>query len=80
MNLETILKLFKDYGVTAVLFLWILRNEARINVVEDKLYNCYTTMHILTADDSVKEETKLIAIIPHDIYTKKHIQRYITAK
>ena len=79
MSIEQILKLFKDYGVTAVLFLWILRNEARINVVEDKLYNCYTTMHMMNAKSEIKEHTKLIAIIPHDIYTKKHIKRYIKA-
>lgn len=79
MNLDSILESFKKYGVTAVLALWILRQETRLNTVEDKLYNCYTTMQVLTAKKNVVAHTELIAIIPHDIYTKRHIQRYVKA-
>jgi len=79
MNLESILEALKKYGATAVLVLWVLRQEARLNTVEDKLYNCYTTMQVLTARKHTIAHTELIAIIPHDIYTERHIKRYVKA-
>ena len=81
MTFDSILEGVKKYGATAVLVLWVLRQEARLNMVEDKLYNCYTSMQLLSASKRQHAEVKLgfYAILPNDIYTKRDIKRYVTA-
>lgn len=81
MSLDVILEAFKKYGVTAVLALWILRQEARLGMVEDKLYNCYATMQIMNASDRKTAESKheIYAILPHEINIKRNTKRYFKA-
>lgn len=78
MSLENILEAFKKYGVTAVLALWILRQEARLNTVEDKLYNCYATMNLLNAHErkTAENKTHIYAILPNEISVKRDTKRY----
>ena len=78
MSLDSILEAFKKYGVTAVLALWILRQESRLNMVEDKLYNCYATMNLLNAHDrkTVKAKFETYAILPNGVDVKRDIKRY----
>jgi hypothetical protein len=79
VTLESILESLKKYGVKAVLVIWILRAEARLNVVEDKLWNCYTSMQMMTAHRTAQTKTEWYAILPHHIDVKKDIKRYTTA-
>lgn len=81
MSLDTILEAFKKYGVTAVLALWILRQEARLGMVEDKLYNCYATMQIMNASNRKTAETRIeyFAILPNDITIKRDTKRHFKA-
>ena len=78
MALDAILEAFKKYGATAVLALWILRQEARLNTVEDKLYNCYATMQIMTAHErkTAESKTEFYAILPNEVSVKRHTKRY----
>lgn len=81
MSLETTLEALKKYGATAVLVLWVLRQEARLGMVEDKLYNCYATMNILKAGDRKTAESKyeIYAILPHEINVKRDTKRHLKA-
>lgn len=79
MSLETTLEALKKYGVKAVLVIWILRSETRLNVVEDKLYNCYATMNFVNANHRKTAETRIeyFAILPNEVNlrnTKRHTQ------
>lgn len=78
MTLETTLEALKKYGATAVLVLWVLRQEARLNTVEDKLYNCYATMNILNAHErkTAESKTEIYAILPNEVSVKRHTKRY----
>ena len=80
MNLDNILEAFKKYGVTAVLALWILRQEARLGMVEDKLYNCYATMNIVNASGNKTAETRIehFAILPNEVNIR-NTKRYLKA-
>ncbi len=79
MNLDSILEAIKKHGMSAVFFVILWFKNERLEKVEDKLYNCYTTMQVLSAKKQLISHTEFIAIIPHDIYTKRHIQRYVKA-
>lgn len=79
MTLETTLEALKKYGATAVLVLWVLRQEARLGTVEDKLYNCYATMNFANAHHRKTAETRVeyFAILPNEVNirnTKRHTQ------
>jgi soluble lytic murein transglycosylase-like protein len=81
VSLDNILEALKKYGVKAVLVLWILRSETRLNVVEDKLYNCYATMQIMSATERRTAENKneTYAILPTCINVKRDSKRYFKA-
>lgn len=81
MTLETTLEALKKYGATAVLVLWVLRQEARLGTVEDKLYNCYATMNYVNASHrkTAESKTEVYAILPHEINVKRDTKRYTEA-
>ena len=81
MTLETTLEALKKYGATAVLVLWVLRQEARLGTVEDKLYNCYATMNIVNASHgkTAENKTEVYAILPHEINVKRDTKRHTQA-
>lgn len=79
MTLETTLEALKKYGAMAVLVLWVLRQEARLGTVEDKLYNCYATMNYVNASHRKTAETRIeyFAILPNEVNlrnTKRHLK------
>ena len=77
MSLETTLEALKKYGASAVLVLWVLRQEARLGTVEDKLYNCYATMQVVNASTHKKADANTnYAILPDRINVKRDIKRY----
>ena len=69
MNLETTLDAIKKHGITAIIVLLYLRNEARLNVVEDKLYNCYA-MNIMSHRKTAEVKPHTYAILPNEISVK----------
>jgi hypothetical protein len=75
-------ELVKKYGVNAICFLALFWMNSRLETVENKLYSCWEAKAIYQRNlskEELKHTTKLIAIVPHDIYTKRHIKRYVKA-
>jgi len=77
MDLTQILDAIKKHGITAIIVILYIRNESRLNVVEDKLYNCYTMRVINSSarkEAYVKEQN--VGILPD---TRKRTKRHIQA-
>ena len=75
-------ELVKKYGVNALCFLALFWMNSRLENVENKLYSCWEAKAIYQRNlskEELRNTIKLIAIVPHDIYTKRHIKRYIKA-
>lgn len=62
----------KKYGVTGVLCAWLWHTNARLNKVEQALYDCYKESTIRNSANSwVKIPERLIAILPNDKKTNR---------
>jgi hypothetical protein len=76
-------ELIRKHGVNALCFMALWWMNSRLESVENKLYSCWEAKAIyqrnLSKEDKINNRVKLIAVVPHDIYTKKHIQRYVKA-
>jgi len=76
-------ELVKKYGINALCFLALFWMNSRLENVENKLYSCWEAKAIyqrnLSKEDKINNRVKLIAVVPHDIYTKRHIKRYVKA-
>lgn len=57
----------KKYGVTGVLCAWLFHTNARLNKVEQALYDCYKESTIRNnPNSSVRLSDRLIAILPNN--------------
>ena len=62
----------KKYGVTGVLCAWLFHTNARLNKVEQALYDCYKESTIRQgAKQTSSMPERLIAILPNDKKTYK---------
>ena len=61
------LELFKKYGATGVLAVWLWTNNDRINKLEIKLENCYHDQIMQSKNESEKTifHTQTFAILPN---------------
>lgn len=67
----------KKYGVTGVLCAWLWHTNARLNKVEQALYDCYKESTIRNnANSSVRIPERLIAILPNN---EKDNRRHVKA-
>lgn len=71
-----IVTIVKKYGVTGVLCAWLWHTNARLNKVEQALYDCYKESTIRNnANSTVQLPERLIAILPNDEKTnRQHIK------
>jgi len=76
-------ELVKKYGINALCFMALWWMNSRLENVENKLYSCWEAKSYiersLSNEDKINNRVKLIAVVPHDIYTKRHIKRYVKA-
>jgi hypothetical protein len=76
-------ELVKKNGINALCFVLLFWMNSRLENVENKLYSCWEAKAIyqrnLSKEDKINNRVKLIAVVPHDIYTKRHIKRYVKA-
>jgi hypothetical protein len=74
-------ELIKKHGISALCFLALWWMNARLENVEDKLYNCYDRLTYKAEGLHKRHINKqhIYAILPHDVTIKKDIKRYITA-
>lgn len=66
----------KKYGVTGVLCAWLWHTNARLNKVEQALYDCYKESTIRNnANSTVHIPERLIAILPNNEKTnRRHVK------
>lgn len=76
--METSLKLLKEYGITAVMAFGLLYLNSRLNVVEDRLYQCYEA-RILNSFNQLEDRPiinkRIYAILPNELRIKNDDKR-----
>jgi hypothetical protein len=64
--------LIKKYGVTGVLFLWLLSVNFKVNKLEEKLYDCYEDqIRAATTRTAHIKRVEVYAVLPNETKIKK---------